>query len=452
LIIKNGRIALPGATDFQRFDLEIKQGKITRIGTGLSGPDQLDATDLMVIPGGIDPHVHFNEPGYTVREDFYHGSCASAAGGITTIIDMPCTSIPPVTTLQNLQQKLEIVGQRSVIDFGFYGGISSQSYAEGFPENMRDLSDYVLGYKTYFISGMESFGHLNSFQFLQVLKTAENINRPILLHAEDLDTVRIAEAREKGKGTGWDNYYRSRPESAEIIAVERAIDLVKQSKAQLHIVHLSTAEAASLLKGDPQISGETAPHYLEFNYLDLERIGGALKTTPVVKSPGNAEELWNLLRKGIIDFVASDHAPAPANQKNTGSAWTDYAGIPGASTLLPYMISEGLFKRGMSLDRFLKIIAENAARRYGLFARKGAIAVGNDADLVLVDSDAQWRVHGRDFYSKGKVTPFEDMVFKGRIVKTILRGEIIYDCENGICVSPGFGRFLKPDEVNFHAG
>ncbi|MFH2026192.1 MAG: amidohydrolase family protein, partial [bacterium] len=140
--------------------------------------------------------------------------------------------------------------------------------------------------------------------------------------------------------------------------------------------------------------------------------------------------------------VASDHAPVPASQKDTGSAWDDYSGIPGTGTLLPYMYSEGFVKRKINLNRFLQIISENAARRYGLFDRKGSIEIGKDADLVLVDPNANWTVKGQDFFSKGKITPFEGMTFQGRIIKTVVRGEVVYDYQRGMCVKPGFGRFL----------
>jgi len=162
-----------------------------------------------------------------------------------------------------------------------------------------------------------------------------------------------------------------------------------------------------------------------------------------VKSPKNRKKLWELLIDGTIDFVASDHAPAPMSQKNTGSAWSDYSGIPGTGTLFPYMYSEAFIKRKISLERFLKIIAENAARQYGIFDCKGSIAVGKDADLALVDPNQSWIVKGAEFYSKGKITPFEGMTFQGRIEKTIVRGEVVFDSRMGICVEPGFGQFYK---------
>ena len=442
MIIKNGKVALPGHDSLKSLDIRIEKGRIIELGQNLDGEKVIDAAGLHIFPGAIDPHVHFDEPGFTDREDFYHGSSAAASGGVTTVIDMPCTSMPPVTTLENLQNKLKIVQEKSVTDFGFFGGISQQSYPDK-NKNMQELADWVLGFKTYFISGMDSFQHLGHYQFLQVLKFSENIQRPILLHAEDLSYVQKAEEVESSKADGWINYYRSRPEIAEIMAVQNAATMASTTDAELHIVHLGTAAAARLLANHRNVSGETAPHYLEFNTSDLEKIGGALKTAPVVKPEGNDEELWKLLEQNTINFIASDHAPAPNSQKNTGSAWKDYAGIPGSGTLFPYFYSEGYRKRDIDLANFLRITSEGAARRYGIFDRKGSLEKGKDADLILLNPDAEWKVKGQEFLSKGKITPFEDYKFQGRIEKTLVRGKIVYDRDQGIVQKPGTGQFIK---------
>lgn len=444
MIIKNGKVALPGHNKLKSLDIRLEKGRISEIGPDLQDNEVIDARGLHIFPGAIDPHVHFNEPGFTEREDFYHGSSASVSGGVTTVIDMPCTSLPPVTSLDNLQHKLKIVQKKSVIDFGFFGGVSGQSYSNR-QKYMDELSDWVLGFKTYFISGMDSFQQLDHYQFLQVLKYSEKVERPILLHAEDFSYVNTAEIVESKKGSSWTNYYNSRPEVAELMAVENALAMAGKTDAELHIVHLGTSAAARLLTGHNNISGETAPHYLEFNTGDLKKIGGALKTAPVVKPEGNSEQLWNLLENNRINFIASDHAPAPADQKNTGSAWKDYAGIPGSGTLFPYLYSEGLRKREISLSSFLRIVAEGAARRYGIFDRKGSIETGKDGDLIFLDPDSHWTVKGRDFYSKGKVTPFENKRLEGRIEKTMIRGQVVYDRKEGIIQQPGYGQFIKHD-------
>lgn len=444
MIIKNSEIALPDRNELISLDIEIDQGKFVNIGENLNGPDILDAKGLHVFPGAIDPHVHFNEPGYTDREDFYHGTSAAASGGVTTIIDMPCTSIPPVINLNNLNNKLDIVSKNAVVDFGLFGGVSRQIIEGDYQKNMTELAEFVMGFKTYFISGMASFGSLDLGQIQKVLTEAKILHRPVLLHAEDPGIVNELTKAEKAKGKEWINFYRSRPESAEVFAVVKAIAIARATGAQLHIVHVGTGDAALLLKNENNISGETAPHYLEFSYKDLEKLGGALKTTPVVKAEGNSEVLWECLNSGTLDFIASDHAPAPAEQKNTGSVWNDYSGIPGSGTIFPYLYSEGLIKRKIPLPRFLKIISENAAKRYGFWDRKGSIEVGKDADLIFVDPNENWQVRGAEFLSKGKITPFENRIFTGKITKTMLRGKFIYDSKTGIKAESGYGNFIKP--------
>ena len=404
MIIKNGKVGLPNWEDFCLVDIRVEGGKIAEIGDDLSPannsvPDMIiDARGLLVLPGSIDPHVHFDDPGYTEREDFYHGCCAAASGGITTIIDMPCTSVPPVTNKNNLLKKLNAIEKEAVVDFGLYGGVSAQSFEDGFPGNMEELSDTVLGFKTYFISGMESFERLNHYQFKRVLEKAKELELPVLLHAEDYEYVSFATVLCVKEGSDPIHYYRSRPEIAEILAALSATELAKMTKTELHIVHIGAARVAELLRING-ITGETGPQYLEFDVKDFERIGSTLKCTPPVKNPENKKKLWKFLAGGQIDFVASDHAPCSIEEKNTGSVWTDYAGIPGSPTLLPYMFSEGYIKGRISLERLLKVTSENAARRYGLFHRKGSIERGKDADFVLIDPEQNWIVRGKDFFS-----------------------------------------------------
>jgi allantoinase len=448
MIIKGGKVALPHAQDFQEFDIRIENESITEIGPELSEKKShgrnhtIDAGGLLVLPGGIDPHVHFDDPGYTQREDFYHGSCAAASGGITTVIDMPDTSIPPVINRNNLLQKLGAIGEKAVVDFGLYGGVSAQSFDEGFPHYMRELADDVLGFKTYFISGMESFDRLNLFQFQSVLHEAKTLRRPVLLHAEDFEYVTAATPAAMRGGNTPFQYYSSRPEMAEMLASLSAAELAMETGANLHIVHIGTARVGEVLRTGG-ITGETGPQYLQFDVIDFEKIGSPLKCTPPVKGPGNREKLWKLLAEDAIEFVASDHAPCSAAEKSTGSIWSDYAGMPGCGLLLPYMFSEGYMKGRITLQKLLQVTSENAAKRYGLFERKGSIERGKDADFTLVDTGKNWIVRGEEFYSKGHITPFEGMVFEGRIVKTILRGKVIYSVDKGIEVQRGYGRLLK---------
>jgi dihydroorotase-like cyclic amidohydrolase len=307
---------------------------------------------------------------------------------------------------------------------------------------MGELAADVLGFKAYLLSGMPSFERLNHYRLKQVLGAAAELGRPVLLHAEDYDYVRAATPAAMSTGTGPRAYYQSRPESAEILAVASAAALASETDADLHIVHVGTAAAAAIVGGS-RTTCETAPHYLAFALDDFERIGAPLKVAPPIKEAPNRDHLWAQLVDGTIDFVASDHAPCPAEEKTTGSIWTDYGGIPGTGTLLPFLYSEGYAQDRLSLNRLLEVTAENAARRYGLDDRKGSIAVGKDADLALVDPQATWTVRGAELHSKGKITPFEGMTFRGRVQATFVRGTVVYTADRGIVAPPGHGRWLR---------
>ncbi len=448
MVIQGGLVALPGARRLERRDLRIENGKITEIAEHLPPHPQesvLDASGRWIFPGGIDPHVHFDTPGYTHREDFDHASRAAAAGGITTVLDMPCTSVPPVTNRRNLEAKLEAVADQSVVDFGFHGGVSGLSFTEDFPRNLQELREAgVFGIKAYLISGMETFPRVTLFQLERLLEAVRDLDLVVLLHAEDYDYVTSATAYLREVGDGPWYFYRSRPEQAELLAIQQAVTLARRLQAPLHIVHVGTAEAVEIIRTAPTVTCETAPHYLAFDLRDLQRIGPPLKTTPPVKTPPNRWGLWYHLARGDILYVASDHAPAPPEEKNTPSFWQAYSGIPGVQTLFPYLLSEGYRAGKLTLSRFLEAIAEGAARRFGLDHRKGSIAVGKDADLVIVDPEATWTVQtDQGFYSRGRITPFEGMTFRGRIEKTLVRGRVVYDHQEGIVAPPGWGQFLR---------
>ncbi len=447
MVIKNGLIALSGRDEPQRLDIKVEGGVITAIGLDLTDNEVINANGLLIIPGGIDPHVHFDDPGYTDREDFYHGTAAAAAGGITTVIDMPCTSVPEVTSLENLHRKLDVIRPKAVVDFGLHGGVSGQVFESGFEKPMEELADYVMGFKTYFISGMDTFHRLNHFRFQKVLEFSRDLGKVILLHAEDYDYVIHATEYARKLKDSPRSFYLSRPEMAEMLAVASAAIMAVEADAQLHIVHIATADAAALIAEYDNVTCETEPHYLAFTLEDFERMGSILKTVPIVKSPENKPLLWEYLADGVIDFVASDHAPAPNDQKFTGSIWTDYAGIPGTQTLLPLLFSEGYMKKRLTLSRFLQVMSENAARRFGFFHRKGSIEVGKDADLVFIDPDKKWVLDtSREFYSKGKITPFEGMEFTGSIEMTMVRGRVVYRRGEGILVEPGYGEWITPEK------
>lgn len=425
MLIKNGLLALPGKKDFVKYDIREEKGKIVEIGKNLKGKDVIDVKGFLVFPGGIDAHVHFNEPGFEEREEFSTGSKAAISSGITTVIDMPCTSIPPVTNLKNFMYKYEKIKGKSYVDFGFFGGVSGD--CEDIENSMKELSRYVLGFKVYFLSGMDTFKEINHFQFENILKIAKKLKKTVLLHAEDPLFVRSATEYYKKKGNSPMNYYYSRPEIAEIIAVQNACKINEKINAELHIVHISTAESVDIISRYASITCETAPHYLEFSFDDLKKYGNVLKTAPVVKSEENRKKLNEFFINGKISYIASDHAPSPEYQKRDKTIWESYSGIPGIETIYLYTLSEFLFKNRISLKRFFEVTSENPARRFNIFGKKGSIEIGKDCDLVIVNPDEYTVIKGEKFFSKGKLTPFEERKFKGKIIMTILRGKIAFE-------------------------
>jgi len=467
MLISKALAALPGEKDFRKVDVLIRKGKILRIAEAgsLADEESLDAEGLMMFPGAIDPHVHFDEPGFTHREDFLHGTAEAARGGVTTVIDMPCTSLPPVTSPAALENKLSVVSQKAVVDYAFFGGLSGLMSGDEIDKAVSGLSSKVVGFKCYFLSGMESFTAVNPAQFARGIAACAKAGRPLLLHAEDGGVVAAAQARLAAlRGAAppvWKDYYESRPMEAETAACAAAVALSGGNSSWLHVVHVGTAAAAADTARS-WASCETCAHYLAFDEEDFDKLGPALKTAPPVKEPAQKALLWKMLADGRISFATSDHAGAPDYEKFTGDPLTAYGGIPGTGTLFPFLLSEGLFAKRLSLTRFLEATGEAAAKRYGLDGGKGSLLPGKDADFVLVDPDSSTLIDPGLMFSKSHVTPFAGMRLAGRIACTFVRGGCVFGTPRfaakgrlppprgpgpadggSILALPGSGNFLK---------
>lgn len=406
----------------------------------------IDCDEHLIIPAGIDPHVHFDTPGYTHREDFEHGTASAAAGGITTIIDMPCTSIPEVVSKENFEKKLSIVSSLAHIDFSFFGGIHGNMFNENLEKHVKELVDLkVKGFKVYSISGMKTFPRVTNYQFFEAVKLLKDYNVPILLHAEDYELVNGLTKKEKAAGKNYINYFNSRPALAEILAVGNALEIVKSLKGDLHIVHVASYDAALKIKmyknEGINVTSETCPQYIYFTYKDFENKGSSLKTAPVVKTEYDRTGLKQLLFNEDIDFISSDHAPAPLYEKNTGSIWTDYGGIPGTQTIIPVLLTIGLNSKKIDLKSFIHITSENAAKRYNIFPEKGSLKEGTDADIAIINPIEEWVFSKEELLSKGETTPFDGEKFKGKVKITINRGKIVYSDYFGLISKKGDGKY-----------
>lgn len=410
----------------------------------------IDASGLLVLPGAIDPHVHFNTPGYTDHEDFTHGSMGAAVGGVTCVIDMPDTSIPPITDRASLTAKLKVIGDMSVIDFALWGGVSGKSFRQNaWRSNMRALKhEGVAGIKCYLLSGMQDFPHLMPLELMDVMQRAQELGMVVGLHAEDRDRVQKLTASLMTAGErGPEAYYEARRDPAESDGMQQGAELAQETGCSLHIVHVGSGAGADhiaeLRKGGADITMETCAHYLAFSHEDMIERGALLKTSPVIKTKEDSAKLWGHLENGAIDFVASDHAPCTPSEKDTGSIWTDYAGIAGTELMFPYLLSEGFAKGRLTLERLVVVSSGAAAKRYGIHSRKGTIAAGSDADFIFIDERKKWKVRGADFQSKGKLTPFEGAKFTGKVVRTICRGQTVFEDGKGVIAAPGYGQFVR---------
>jgi len=442
LLVKNGTLVT--SNDSSSCDIAVQDGKIVAVGKSSTlpkGDRTIDARRKLVIPGVIDPHVHFREPGLTYKEDFKTGSMAAAAGGVTAVFDMP-NVVPPTSTAQRLTEKAEIAGSKSVVDFGIYGVIT--------PENIDEIGDMAqagaIGFKIFMgptvgdIAAPDDGGMLDAFGELQ------QTGLRVAVHAENREIVQhsIALLRKDGREDAL-AHLESRPNLAEFEAIQRLILFAGQRRNKLHIPHLSTREGAQMIKDAKEqgldITAETCPHYLLLSSKDVERIGNVTKMNPPIREVEDNQELWDGLRGGYIDMLATDHSPHSKEEKMRAPIWDTIPGWPGIETLVPLMMTQ--VNRGtISIHTFVKATSENPAKAFGLYPRKGALRVGSDADITVIDPIRESTVRGDQFVSKGKITPFEGWKVKGMPSHTIVRGNVVM--EEGKVTTEAFGKLLSP--------
>ncbi len=412
-----------------------------------SGYEIIDGSGKLLLTQVVDPHVHFNDPGYTQREDFAHGSRAAARGGITTVFDMPCTSLPPVTNREALHGKLSQIEAKALVNFGLWGGVHAGMCADPtvLETSVSELAEAgVVGIKTYLTSGMDTFPALSPSQLQLVMLAARRHGLRVGVHAEEPTLIErlTATARSNGRNRPGD-YAASRPVLAEALAIAQVVELARDTGAAVHIVHLSSARGLELI-GEARAAGvdittETCPHYLAFTDEDLERLGSVLKTAPVVKSATDRNALWSGLTSGDIDMVGTDHAPCDfASEKESGDIWQDYSGLPGEETLLGYLVEEGLLRRGLSLEWLQRITSHAAQDAFGL--NLGRLRTGDPATFTLIDLDSPWQVDPAQFASRGKFSPFAGRTFTAGVDSTWLDGEPVF-AAGTVNESPR-GRFL----------
>ena len=440
LIIRSRRVLLAGA--LRPASIRIRSGRIAEISDGaapLGADAEVDAADAVVMPGLVDTHVHVNEPGRTEWEGFESATRAAAAGGITTLLDMPLNSVPPTTTRAALADKIEHAAGRCRVDVGFWGGVV--------PGNTAELAGLqaagAFGFKCFLApSGVAEFAEVNDEQLLEAARELARIDGLLLVHAESSRRLRDAW---KGSRSSYAAYLATRPCAAEDDAVERLIAVCRESGVRVHILHLSSLGALEPLArakglGLP-VTVETCPHYLCFAAEEIPDGATEFKCAPPVREGENRERLWMALREGLIDLVVSDHSPSPPALKHrqTGDFSRAWGGISSLELTLS-VVWTAASARGVTIPELARWMCAAPARLAGLDALKGSIEVGRDADLVIWNPEAGWTVDPERLQQRHKLTPYAGCALKGIVEQTYLKGRKIY--ERGRFPSPPSGEIL----------
>jgi dihydroorotase len=429
MLIRNATLA-----DGRSVDVRVEGERIAAVGTRLSGESgpgngddspAIDATGKLLLPGAIDAHVHFREPGFPQKETWETGSKSAAAGGVTTVVDQPNTD-PPTVDGPSFDAKAERA-RGSYVDYGINGGVTP----DWEPDELFDRPVFALG--EVFLADSTGEMGIGTELFERAVERAANEGVVVTVHAEDA-TRFDEDARERDDSDAWSAYRTAKAEEA---AVERAVEVGSRSDARIHVAHTSTPEGIEVATG-AGATCEVTPHHLFLSREDLDDLGTLGRMNPPLRSEDRRRTVFERVRDGTVDVVATDHAPHTREEKERG-IWDAPSGVPGVETMLPLLLAEAA-RRTLSYERVRDLTAANPARVFDL-PRKGRVAAGYDADLVLVDSDSLREIRGQRLHSKCGWTPFEGRqgVFPEL---TVVRGTVVW--EDGDDGEPGDGTFGEP--------
>jgi allantoinase len=467
-VIRGRRVVLPGPTadlstraagapaqhQIVSASIQIRDGLIAAVAAYDEVPDGCHVVEAgeesVVMPGLTDTHVHINEPGRTAWEGFATATRAAAAGGVTTLVDMPLNCIPPTTTSAGLQAKLEAARSKCHVDVGFWGGVV--------PGNTHELGPLfaagVVGFKCFLVhSGVDEFPNVTESDLRQALPELARLGAVLIVHAEVPGPIESAGSATHAGGDPrcYQTFLNARPRAAEDEAVELMIRLAREFGARVHIVHHSSADALPLLQrakaAGRQITAETCPHYLHFAAEEIPDGATQFKCCPPIRERENRERLWQALSDGTIDMVVSDHSPCPPEMKcrETGDFMKAWGGISSLQLRLPVTWTDAS-RRGHSVTDLAEWLCRAPARLVGLDRHKGAIAVGCDADILIWNTEEEFRVEPGSIQHRHQLTPYAGEGLRGVVQKTFLRGQKVYDGGN-FSATPR-GRFLKRPRAN----
>jgi allantoinase len=440
LVLTGRRVVTPGGT--RPAAVVVRGGVIASVSDGIaaSGEGVVDVGNSVLMPGLVDTHVHVNEPGRTEWEGFETATRAAAAGGVTTILDMPLNSVPPTTSADAMKTKMAAARGRCLVDVGFWGGVVPGNAGE--LAAMNELG--APGFKCFLVpSGVPEFEHVGGSGLAEALREIARIGAVLLVHAEDPRHILPAGP---GDPRSYATYLATRPARAEDDSIALLVRLCRETGARVHVVHLSSAGAVEEIRraraeGLP-LSAETCPHYLFFAAEEVPDGATEFKCAPPIRSRANRERLWSALESGSIEMVVSDHSPSPPGMKSrdTGDFLTAWGGISSLQLRLPAVWTAARARGVSSFDRLAEWLCTAPARLAGRKGRKGAIVPGADADFVVWNPDETFEVRPEVLHHRHALSPYLGRALDGVILSTWLAGEKIF--ERGEFVGPPRGKIL----------
>ncbi len=433
----------------------IEDGKIVAIGKPNTLPKAekaIDANNKIILPGGIDVHTHILDLEFSYREDFYTGTQAASSGGITTFLEMPM-GIKGKSAVESFDIQLSAMKKKSIVDYGLIGsgGYTSINSIEEL------VSKGAIAFKTFMLDAPEEMYELkdlsakNESFLLKILEKVASVGLVCSIHAEDDSIIQdeIGKVISQGR-TDFQAHTDSRPAIAEDEACLRAMALANNVKAKLNLVHMSSKNAFDFIKTAKQkgwdVTCEITPHHLFLTSDDATKIGTWAKSDPPIRSKEHLKAAWIALNDGTIDIVATDHSPYSHDEKKIKEDEKGIFGVgsgtPGLETMIPLLLN-AVNMRKLSLQRLVEVTSITPAKRFGLFPKKGTISINADADLFIVDMNKEYTLKNENMFTKQKITIFDGWKLRGKIEKTVVRGEIIYD-EGHFHVNQGYGKFITP--------
>ena len=431
--------------------LHLAGGRVMRISHvddigGASSTEVLDTEGLLVIPGLVDTHVHINEPGRTEWEGFASATRAAAAGGITTLLDMPLNSVPATTKSSALDKKRKSAARQCRVDVGFLAGV-----VPGNTDELASLwAEGVFGFKCFLVpSGVNEFHHVTASDLRNAMPVLSQLRAPLLVHAELPGPIEAVIPDLRGKErNAYATYLFSRPPAAEVQAVQLMLDLARVYRVRLHIVHVSANEVLPLLRearaDGVSVTAETCPHYLAIEAEQIPTGATEFKCAPPIRGNGNREHLWQALQEGLLDFIVSDHSPCPPalKRRESGDFFAAWGGIASLALTFPVVWTE-MRARSLEFTQLLRWMSEGPARFVGLHRLKGRLATGYQADFAIVDPEEAFEVTTGDLHQKHPISPYLGRALYGRVLATYLRGQLVYG--DGDTFGEPAGRLLKRD-------